>query len=373
VSTPKIAAILFGVILIVLLAVARLSPSPDRVTDRGIYEASSAQMIVPDCSDMQCFRVLVPWTLRLFPGPSERRWKVYAAVSNAAAAAALFPLTIAFGLRRRAALIAAALSAAGFGSLYTLHDPFTSDPLMFALGPMLTYQLLTGRIALAGVIAVIGVTAKEFAAAPVYAFAVCAALERRWPVALRAVVAGNFAFLTWVALTVSFMLGAHYTWGHNGVGSANFREGAALALWMRDQTARGVASAMFNEFGALYLLAPVGLFAAPPRLRRLALVSVPIAAIFCLAQQPDRALWNFHYLIVPLAAIVLAAVPPPLGWMTVALFFIGNLRVAAQLPIATTAHVAIAGSLLLAAASIVVALNAGLHRVLIAQEPVAVR
>ncbi|MCU1386083.1 MAG: hypothetical protein JWL71_4780 [Acidobacteria bacterium] len=366
-------AVLFAVFVVALLAIARLSPSPGRVTDRGIYEASAAQVIVTDCSDLQCFRVLVPWTLRLFPGSSERRWKAYAAVCNAAAAAALFPLSLAFGLGRRAALIAAALSAAGFGSLYTLHDPFTSDSLMFALGPVLTYQLLMDRIAVAGVIAVIGVTAKEFAAAPLYAFAGCAFLERRWLTALRATVAANFAFLTWVALTVSLMLGVHYTWGRNGVGSANFAEGAALAMWLREQSARGIASAMFNEFGALYLLVPVGLFAAPPRLRRLALVSVPIAAIFCIAQQPDRALWNFHYLIVPLAAIVLAAVPPALAWGTVALFFVGNLRVAAQLPIPFVAHLAIAGSLVLAAAAIVLAMKGGMHRRLSCPEAVAWR
>src|SRR4029077_2471638 len=120
--------------------------------------------------------------------------------------------------------------------LYPLHDPFTSDPLIYALGPVLTYQLLMNRIATAGVIAVIGVFAKEFAAAPLYAFAACAVLERRWMTALRACVAGNYAFLTWVTLTVSLMLGVHYTWGHNGVGSANVAQGAALALWLRDQS-----------------------------------------------------------------------------------------------------------------------------------------
>ena len=119
---------------------------------------------------------------------------------------------------------------------------------------------------------------------------------------------------------------------------------------------------MFNEFGALYLLVPVGLVLAPSRLRRLALVSAPIAAVFCVVQQPDRALWNFHYLIVPCAAIVLAAAPPALAWTTVALFAVGNLRLGAQLPIAAVSHVAIAGSLVLAAATVVFALRGGMER-----------
>jgi hypothetical protein len=345
-----------------LLAIAWLSPQPGRVTDRGIYEATTARFPVVDCSDLQCFRVLVPLTLHLFPGSYDARWKSYAAICNAAAAVALVPLCLAFGLSRRAALMAFAVSASGFGSLYTLHDPFTSDPLMFVIGPVLTHQLLTDRIALAGVTAVIGVFAKEFAAAPIYAYAACSALEGQWTTAVRTVVAGNFAFLTWVILTVSLMLGAHYTWGHNGVGSADLAHGAALALWLRDQSLRGIASAMFNEFGALYLLVPVGLVLAPSRLRRLAFVSVPIAAIFCVVQQPDRALWNFHYLIVPCAAVVLAAVPAVLAWATVALFAVGNLRLGAQLPIAAVAHVAIAGSLVLAATTVVLALRGGTER-----------
>jgi hypothetical protein len=342
-----------------LVIIAWLSPQPGRITDRGLYQAAAATFPVPDCGDLQCFRVLVPWTLHFFPGSSDGRWKAYAAICNAAAAVALVPLCLAFGLTRRTAFIAAALSASGFGSLYTLHDPYTSDPLMFVMGPLVTWQWLMDRVAVAGVLAVVGVFAKEFAAAPIYACAACSALEGRWATAARAFVAGNFAFLTWVILTVSLMLGVHYTWGHNGVGSADVAHGAALALWLRDQSLRGVASAMFNEFGALYLLVPVGLVLAPSRLRRLILVSLPIAAIFCVVQQPDRALWNFHYLIVPPAALVLAAVPPMLAWTTVALFAIGNLRLGAQLPIAVVAHVAIGGSLLLAVASVVLVLRGG--------------
>ena len=357
-SDRTVGLALFAVFAAGLLTVAWLSPQPGRITDRAIYEAATVRFPVPDCSDLQCFRLLVPWTLRLFPGSFDQRWKSYAALCNAAAAVALVPLCAAFALNRRTAFLAAALSATGFGSFYTLHDPYTSDPLMFVMGPVVTLQLLMNRVATAGALAVIGVLAKEFAAAPIYAFAGCCVLERRWGMALRACIAGNFAFLTWVALTASLMLGVHYTWGRNGVGSANFSEGAALAMWLREQSLRGIASAMFNEFGALYLLVPVGLVLAPSRIRRLALVSVPIAAVFCVAQQPDRALWNFHYLIVPLGAIVLAAVPAMLAWSTVTLFAIGNLRVAAQLPIASIAHVAIIGSLVLAAASVALALTA---------------
>jgi hypothetical protein len=344
-------ATLFVLFAAALAVIALASPAPDRVTDRNIYEGTAATLIVPDCSDLQCFRVLVPWVLGRLPGPSTLRWKAYATAANAGGAAAVFALCLTFGLSRRAAAIAAALSAFGFGSLYTLHDPFTSDPLMYAVGPFATNALFEGRFAIATLVGMVGVVAKEFAAAPLYAYAAFAAVERRWRSALTAWLAGNAAFLTWAFLTIALMLRFHYTYGWNGNGSADFGHGAALALWMRDQSTRGIAFAMFNEFGALYLLAPIGLLYAPAAIRRLAAVSLPIALVFCYVQQPDRALWNFHYLVTPLAALVLERAAPALAWTVVALFAVGNLRVGAQLPIAGPARIAIAASLVCAAAA----------------------
>jgi hypothetical protein len=96
---------------------------------------------------------------------------------------------------------------------------------------------------------------------------------------------------------------------------------------------------------------------APASFRRLAIVSLPIAALFGYVQQPDRALWNFHYLVAPLAAVCLVRAPAALAWGTLALFAIGNLRVGAQLPIASLGRVALGGSVLLAIASAVAALR----------------
>jgi hypothetical protein len=353
--TVKTAPAMLAVCAAALGAIAWASPQPDRVTDRGLYEAVAAQVIVPDCSDLQCFRVLVPWTLGRLPGSSVVRWKAYAVVANLAAVAAVWLLCVTLGLDRRAALMAAALSGFGFGSLYTLHDPYTADPLMFAIGPALTNSLLLGSFGQAAIMSVVGVLGKEFAAAPLYAFAAYAAVERRWPAALRALAGGNAAFMTWALLTLALMVRFGYTYGWNGIGSADFGHGAALALWLRHQSARGVAFAMFNEFGALYILAPAGFLLAPRTLRRLILVSLPIAAIFGYVEQPDRGLWNFHYLVVPQAALVLERVPGPLAWATIVSFAIGNLRVGAQLPIAGVARWAIALSLVLAVLSAMLA------------------
>jgi len=365
---------LAGAMCVVLAAIAWASPDPGRVTDRGTYEASAAQIIVPDCSDLQCFRVLVPWTLGRLPGPSIVRWKAYAVVANTAAAVGVWTLCLAFGFPTRTARVASALSALGFGSLYTLHDVFTPDPLMFALGPFITTALVSDRFAAAAAMGIIGVTGKEFAAAPLYAFALYDASAGRWARAARACAAGNAAFIVWALLTLTLMLGFGYSWGWNGVGSADVRNGAALALWAKRMTWRGIASAMFNEFGALYLLAPAGFLLASSRIRRLALVSLPIAAVFGYVQQPDRGLWNFHYLVTPLAALVLERTPAAIAWAIVALFAFGNLRVGAQLPIAPYSSVAIVGSLILAASAVVMALRAraaGGAREGLAMEPAA--
>src|SRR5262249_16461237 len=198
-----------------------------------------------------------------------------------------------------AALLAAAMSGCGFGAFYTLHDPFTSDPLMYALGPAISMSFVTGQLAVAAALSVVGATAKEFAAAPAYIFTLYDASRRQWAAAFRAMLVGNAAFLTWALLTIVLMLRFNYSWGLNGVGSANLSGGAALALWAAEQSARGIVFAMFNEFGALYVLAPAGLLFASPQLRRLALGSVATAGLFRDVPPPAPALWNLYCVDAP--------------------------------------------------------------------------
>jgi hypothetical protein len=343
---------LWAVCALALAVIAWLSPLPDRLTDREIYEATAARGIVRDCTDLHCFRVLVAWTIGPLPGPSLVKWKAYAVAANAAAAVAVFELALIFGLTRRASLVAAALSALGFGSLYTLHDVHTSDPLMYALGPLVTLLLLRDRVAVAGLIASIGVLAKEFVAAPLYIVAAAAWIEGRTAFSLRALAAANTAFLVWLLLQLTLIIGFNYGYGDNP--STHLLSGGYLARWLGEQTARGVASAMFNQFGVLWMLAPLGFLAAPSHLRRLALVSLPVAAVFGYVQQPDRALWNFHFLVTPLAALALSRAPLVLITIVVGLFALGNLRVGAQLEFVPAARFALAASVAVATAAVFV-------------------
>src|SRR5262249_30088202 len=80
----------FAACVVILGIVAAASPIPNRETDRDVYEATAARVVVPDCGDLQCFRVLVPWFLGRLPGPSVVKWKGYAVVCNAATLVAVF-------------------------------------------------------------------------------------------------------------------------------------------------------------------------------------------------------------------------------------------------------------------------------------------
>ncbi len=340
-----------AVLVLILGAIAWVSPQPDRVTDRLIYENTAAHRIVPDCTDLHCFRVLVAWVLGPLPGPSALRWRSYAVACDAAAALMVLQLCLTFGLSARAAWTASIISALGFGSLYTLHDAYTSDPLMYLLGPLVTNELLRARLAVAAAVSAVGVFAKEFAAAPLFLFTMFEVVERRWPAALRTLAAANAVFLVWAVFHLTMVV--RFNYGYGGTTSTRFLSGGGLGPWLQEQSPRGIVSAMFNEFGALYLLAPAGFLRAPVPLRRLALVAAPIALVFCYVQQPDRALWNFHFLVTPLAAIALERASLAVAAMTIAAFAFANLRVGAQLLFVPAARFALAASVALAVVALV--------------------
>jgi hypothetical protein len=336
--------------LAAVLCLIAAAASPQRLPDSYYYERIAARTIIPNCAEIHCFRPLVPWTLGLFP-PSVAKWKAYAALSNVGAAFAVFDLCLVLGMTARASLLAGALSAFGFGSLYTLFEPFTSDPLMFWLGPLTIRLLLQDRAVVATALTSLGVFAKEFVVAPLVIVAVADARAARWTRARRAAVAAGVAFVVWLGMQYWFMHVYGYTYGDNK--SPRLSSGGYLVFWLQHETVRGVLSAMFVEFGALYLLIPVGFFSAPRRLRELAIAAVPIACIFAYVQQPDRALWNFHFVTSPLSALVLESLPTVLAVAFVVFFGISNLRIGAQVSAAPEARYAVAVTVVLAIAAIV--------------------
>ena len=115
-----------------------------------------------------------------------------------------------------------------------------------------------------------------------------------------------------------------------------------------DAVMAGVGVAMFGEFSMLWVLARAGLFFAPASMRRFALASIPVALLFAYVQQPDRALWNFHFLVAPLAALVLERVPAALASACIGIFALGNLRLGAQLSMVPPSRASLVLSTLLA-------------------------
>lgn len=342
---------LFGAIVALLIGVAFLAPSPDRPTDRAIYEATADRFVVPDCSDLHCFRVLIAWTLGALPGPSVAKWKIYAALSNAAAAVVLGQLCLVLRLSNQVAAMSTWVAAFGFGSLYTLFDPFSSDPLMFLLGPLLTLLLLRGRLAIAGWVGVFGVLAKEFAAVPFFIFTLAAAIKRQWPLMLRALATANAVLLVWLGLQFWLMLRFNYRYGDSA--STHLLSGGNLLPWLSRLSPRLAASSVFTEYGALWLLAPAGFFLAPSTLRRLAAAALPAALLFAYVQQPDRALWNFHYLMIPMAMLTASRLPSGWPWMLVGCFGFANLRLGAQLTFVPASRFALLVSVAIAAVAVV--------------------
>jgi hypothetical protein len=217
---------------------------------------------------------------------------------------------------------------------------------MYALAPLVTIALISDRVVAAGAIASVGVLGKEFVAAPLFIFALASAAARDWRRAARALAAANTAFIVWLVLQLTLIIGFNYGYGDNP--STKLLSGGYIAHWLEQQSLRGAVNALFNEFGALYVLAPVGLLFASAGWRRFVMASLPVAFVFAYVQQPDRALWNFHFVATPLAALVLERVRPMLAVAILVTFAFGNLRVGAQLESVPAARFAMAISVVLA-------------------------
>jgi hypothetical protein len=288
----------------------------------------------------------VPWTIGALPGNWLFKWKAYAVLCNAAAAIAVFDLCLVFGLTRRGSIIAGALTAFGFGSFESIWQPYRSDPLMFWWSPIVMRWALEDRMAAAGLLACVGVFAKEFIVVPLGLAGLADARDGRWGRAFRAAAAGAIAFCVWLGLQAFLRTRFGYTFGHNL--SPRFLEGSYLFFWLGQMSPRGALSAMFNEFGPIWLLIPLGWLAAPPELRRVCIAGLPIAAVYAYVQQPDRALWNFHFLASPLAALVLDSMSTAFISVFVAVYACAYLKVGAEVSFMPQGRYAYAVGLVLA-------------------------
>ena len=313
--------------LLGLVAVAAQSPAS---SDRDVYEKIGRHFVVLDCRDVHCFRALVATVLERLPGPSLVKWKVYAVAANAGAALAIGRLSIALGLSTRAALLATWLAALGFGPMHSVYDPYTSDPLMYLLGPLVVTDLLRGRRLRPGLLATVGVFAKEFAAAPLWIFTAFLALQRQWQAAARTLLLATTASIVWLSLQT--VLIALYNYGYGANPSVDLAGGGYISVWISTLGRGWAALYLFVAFGPLFVLLPFGWMRAGTTLRLLAVASLPAMAAFLYVQQPDRALWNFHFVVIPIAVLALDALPGWACWLFVACFGGANLRLSVTPP-----------------------------------------
>lgn len=354
-ATVKTTVIQALALIVVLGVVAAIAPAPGS-TDRGFYQYMGRELVVRDCADIHCFRPLVAGVLEHLPGPSLLKWKAYAVLANAIAALALGRFCLLLGLSASASTAAIWLCALGTGSLYSLFDSYTSDPLMYMLGPLTAIELWQGRTGRAGWMAAVGVFAKEFAAAPLWIFTALAVLSRRWPAAARTLLVSTAIMIVWLAKQAWLMAMENYRYGFTA--SVNLLHGGYIATWLDRVGLSGALMYLFTTFGALYVLLPGGLLRAGRDVRLFALASLPAAAAFLYVEQPERALWNFHFIVIPLAVLALEGLA---NW-TIALFVAASgvvgLRFGAQLEIRSAARLA----LLIALATGLVAVVAAIRR-----------
>jgi hypothetical protein len=130
------------------------------------------------------------------------------------------------------------------------------------------------------------VISKEFAAAPLWIYALLSALRRRWDTALQAALGALTATLVWFALQTALMTLYNYSYGNNP--SVNLLTGAYFAVWTDALGWPRAIASLFMAFGPLFVLlpaagsAPIARFACWPsprcrRWRRSCTCSNPIA------------------------------------------------------------------------------------------------
>jgi hypothetical protein len=337
-----------AVMAVVLGAAAWLSPQPWWDTDRNVYERLGREWVVPGCNDFHCFRPLVSWVLGRIPGPPLVIWKTYAVLCQLGAAVAMLHWARRWHATPRSARMVAWLTALGSGACYTLFDPYTSDPLMHLLGPALMLAIDRGRFGLATTASAIGVFAKEFAAVPLAVSAAARALNGKWAETRRLVAATAIVLAVWAAWQLIARTQLDYTTGPTY--SADVTTGGYLVFWLLTLSTTLVVTLITMVLGGLWLLWPAGLYWGPRELRQLTFASLPALLVFNALQQPDRALWNFAFLVMPSAAIVLDRAPASLGWALVGAQGLLNLRFGAQLPSVPPARLSLAVAALVAAA-----------------------
>lgn len=298
---------------VLALTIQSIAPPQPQQSDREKYEYAGAHPLEPDCPRpwvLYCYRVLVPATLEMIPAAAEARWRAYrwAATTVAGTVTALTAATIAAA--PRAAFVAAILVQSSYGFAFTGLDPYSADPAVFALLAVLAWCWARNRWLLAGLLGVVGIFAKETVVLMSAATALAALLPARrhgW----RGWVA-QAAFVLAVLIAYRWVMQSVWRWSAGESASLLQRDliqGGWLSLWIEGNTPAAMAFLLFATFGFSWWFALIGFRDAPTEIRHLAIGSgLPFLALNYV-QNPERALGNLFFVVIPLAAAALSRGP----------------------------------------------------------------
>jgi hypothetical protein len=146
---------------------------------------------------------------------------------------------------------------------------------------------------------------------------------------------------------------AFFRYAYDANPSIDIMRGGYFWYWYQHIGPVTALLTVFSAFGAAYLLAAAGFMRAPEQLRALVGGAVIPALAFMYVETPDRALFNFHFLVGPLAAIALVSAPALAGWTFIAAYAIANLRIGSTWDVLPPSRYALACCLAIACLAIV--------------------
>lgn len=291
------------------------APPEPLLSDRDKYEYAGANPLAPDCPPLftlYCYRVLVPAALELVPVESDVRWRVHRWLAITAAGTIISAMSTALTGRLHAGAAAAILAQGSYGFAFTAYDPYSADPAVFALLAMLAWCWMRDRWRAALAIGIVGLFVKETVVLLSVAAAIAAFLRPK-RASWKAWSAQALAIVT-ILLAYRWVMQSYFGWARRLGESASLIQidltrGAWLALWMEGNSPVTQVFLVFAGFAFAWFFAALGIRRLPPELRNLALGSALPFLALNYVQNPERALGNLFFLVVPLAAITLARVP----------------------------------------------------------------
>ncbi len=299
--------------LVLAAAIQAISPDQPRLSDREEYEYVGTHGLAANCPmSVYCYRVLVPGVLARIPIDPDVRWRGYQLLGNTLAGVLVAAIASRFSGAWSAPVIASLLTQASFGFTFTAYDPYTADPLVFVVSATIALCWLTNRPLAAFAAGLVGVFGKETVALTSAATALAALGTRDRPGWPAWVVQG--AIVGAVLVAFHWIMDTYFGWDMTTNAAAQFSKGSWLGLWWANNPGlvrKGFF--VFAPFGFAWFYAGAGFRAAPIAWRQLTMGALlPFVALNYI-QNPERALSNTFFVIVPLATIALSRVPVGLG------------------------------------------------------------